>query len=255
VEPLAHGRGVAEVRHGQRALEPLPPLGQRPERVPGWPERADQPDLGREGAARGGPAQRRPQVVVVAQDNSPDTASRYSLDPMAGGRAGGRLASVLNEELTLTGLVAPQRLIVSQRAAATDGRVVVLDVRYRPGAARPPDHYHPEQEEQVEVLTGTLRARLHGRERALLPGDVLVVPARARHAVWNGGADGAHAVHQMLPARATETFLAQLATASAGPLGPVRAALLLLGYRRKFCLAPSAGALLRSAASWLSAIT
>jgi quercetin dioxygenase-like cupin family protein len=138
------------------------------------------------------------------------------------GRAGPRASSdaappgrhgVAPEELLLGGPLARQRLTVCQPAATTGGRLVVLDVRFPAASRRPPDHYHPHQEEQVELLAGTLRARLDGRARALLPGDVLLVPPGARHAVWNDGPVEARAIRRLHPALATEALLVDLAAA------------------------------------------
>jgi quercetin dioxygenase-like cupin family protein len=120
---------------------------------------------------------------------------------------------VASGELVLGGPLARQRLTVCQPAATTGGRLVVLDVRFPAASRRPPDHYHPHQEEQVELLAGTLRARLDGRARALLPGDVLLVPPGARHAVWNDGPVEARAIRRLHPALATEALLVDLAAA------------------------------------------
>lgn len=109
-----------------------------------------------------------------------------------------------------------------------------MDVRFPPRGRRPPDHRHPEQEEQVELLAGALRARLHGRERAMSPGDVLVVPPGAPHAVWNEGATEARAVRQLHPALGTEALVAELAQLEAGGRAAAwRLPLVLRAHRRE----------------------
>src|SRR5215210_3238643 len=46
------------------------------------------------------------------------------------------------------------------------------------------EHFHPEQEERFEVVTGTLRVRMNGREREVHAGERIVVPAGVPHAGW-----------------------------------------------------------------------
>jgi quercetin dioxygenase-like cupin family protein len=141
-------------------------------------------------------------------------------------------------ELVLGGPVGAQRLVVCQPAAATGGRLVVMDARFPPGSRRPPDHRHPEQEEQLELLAGALRARMDGRERALAPGDVLVVPPGARHAVWNEAPIEARAVRQLHPALGTEALLTDLAAAleRGGPTAAWRLLRVLRAHRRELRL-------------------
>jgi mannose-6-phosphate isomerase-like protein (cupin superfamily) len=114
-------------------------------------------------------------------------------------------------EMLLGGPFAGERIAVCQPAAVTGGRVVVVEVRFPPATRPPPDHFHPHQEEQLEVLVGALRARLDGRERTLVPGDVLLAPPGARHGVWNGGPVEARAIRRLHPALGTEALLADLA--------------------------------------------
>jgi hypothetical protein len=65
-----------------------------------------------------------------------------------------------------------------------DTDLLAMQVEYPAGASMPPDHSHPHQEERFEVLDGVLRVRLNGVLRALDRGEVLVIPAGTRHAMW-----------------------------------------------------------------------
>jgi quercetin dioxygenase-like cupin family protein len=137
-----------------------------------------------------------------------------------------------------------QRLVVRRTAAQTRGRLIEIEIFYPPGGRRPPDHLHPAQEELFEVLKGALRARLDGRVRVLAAGDVLVIPAGAPHALWNDGAEEAHAVWHTYPALRTEALLETLwalgragKTDRRGRPGLLQAAVLLRAYRRELRLA------------------
>ena len=140
--------------------------------------------------------------------------------------------------------VTGQRLIFRRTAAQTRGRLLELELVYPPGGFRPLDHLHPEQEATVEVLEGTLRARVEGRPRSIAAGDVLVLPAGARHAVWNPGPTEARAVWLTYPALASEALLETLwalgrlgRTDRRGLPGVLQVAVLLRAYSHEVQLA------------------
>ena len=140
--------------------------------------------------------------------------------------------------------VTGQRLIFRRTAAQTRGRLLEVELLYPPGGHRPPDHLHPEQEATLEVLGGTLLARVEGRPRSIAAGDVLVVQPGARHAVWNPGPTEARAVWLTYPALASEALLETLwalgqlgRTDRRGLPGVLQAAVLLRAYSREVQLA------------------
>ena len=140
--------------------------------------------------------------------------------------------------------VTGQRLIFRRTAAQTRGRLLEVELLYPPGGQRPPDHLHPEQETTLEVLEGTLRARVDGRSRSIAAGDVLVLQAGARHAVWNPGPADARAVWLTYPALASEVLLETLwalgqlgRTDRRGLPDVIQAAVLLRAYSREVQLA------------------
>src|SRR5919199_6364280 len=87
----------------------------------------------------------------------------------------------------LVNQVTGQRLVFRRTAAQTRGRLLEVELFYPPGGQRPRDHLHPQQELTVELLEGTLEARLDGRPRSLAAGDVLVLQAGGRPPVWEPG--------------------------------------------------------------------
>jgi quercetin dioxygenase-like cupin family protein len=152
--------------------------------------------------------------------------------------------AVLQPGRTLVNPSTGQSLVLRQSSAQTRGRLLELELGFGPGGSRPPDHLHPEQEELVEVVGGSLRARLGGREWVLSAGQVLVVPPGAAHALWNDGAGEARAVLHVYPALRTEPLLETLwalgragRTDRRGVPGLLQTAVLLRAYPRELRLA------------------
>lgn len=48
-------------------------------------------------------------------------------------------------------------------------------------------HYHPEAEELYFITAGTGRLRVGEDERAVAPGDCIVIPPGTEHKLWNTG--------------------------------------------------------------------
>ena len=93
--------------------------------------------------------------------------------------------------------------------APEDSSGGLLRIEYLARAVTPPpaDHVHPEQEERVEVVTGTVRCRVGGEERVLGPGEVLTLPPGVPHAVWNDDPSGSCSIGEFRPALDTLTML------------------------------------------------
>ena len=81
---------------------------------------------------------------------------------------------------------------------------------YEPGGAPPPKHFHPEQDEVFEVLSGTLRARVDDDERTLRAGDTIEIPRGAVHQFWNDGTEPARVIWQTRPAGRTLSWFETL---------------------------------------------
>lgn len=60
---------------------------------------------------------------------------------------------------------------------------------FAPPRANVSEHVHRFQEEQFEVVSGTLGVRVGGRELTLQPGQTAVGPPKIPHAWWNPSAD------------------------------------------------------------------
>jgi mannose-6-phosphate isomerase-like protein (cupin superfamily) len=115
-----------------------------------------------------------------------------------------------------------------------------LEASWSPGGSRPPAHLHPAQDEQFEVLAGSLTALVHGRQRALTAGERLEIPRGTPHTLWNSGGEEARVSWRTRPAgRTAEWFRAVDGLTGAGTRNPPlpEMAAVLVRYRDAFQLA------------------
>lgn len=102
--------------------------------------------------------------------------------------------------------VTREKIIIRKTARDTGGELFQGDLYLQPGAFVAAEHIHPLQEERFEVITGTLRGRVAGKEFASGPGESVVVPRGAPHVWWNAGDDELHALVDLRPALKIESF-------------------------------------------------
>ncbi len=145
---------------------------------------------------------------------------------------------------TLINPVTGFRLHFRKTAAETGGELLELEATYAPFSARPPEHYHPEQQEDFEILGGGVRACVAGMVRDLESGERLRIPAGVRHAMWNPRGEEARLVWQVRPALKTEALFEMLMYLAArgrvdrrGSPRLLDLALLSRHYRRELALA------------------
>src|SRR4051812_46370357 len=111
------------------------------------------------------------------------------------------------------------------------------------------EHFHPEQEERFEVVTGTLRMRLYDQEREVRAGERVVVRPGVPHAWWNASstesADVRIDLEPALESRAFFETLFQMVqdgyTKDGMPRNPVRLAVLADRYHREVQGVPAEG--------------
>src|SRR5207244_7635149 len=99
-----------------------------------------------------------------------------------------------------------QRLTFLETAADTEGRSLRAEVRLEPGGFVP-RHLHLRQDEQLEVLAGSVRFRTRGADRVLGPGASARVTRRHLHAVATAGPGEARFVIEVRPARHIEQLM------------------------------------------------
>jgi uncharacterized protein YndB with AHSA1/START domain/mannose-6-phosphate isomerase-like protein (cupin superfamily) len=125
------------------------------------------------------------------------------------------------------------RVELRRTAAETDGELVEFDVVGRARGFLAAEHVHTRQSEHYEVIEGSLRLVVDGREHRLGPGEEIETPAGAAHRQLPGD-DGEGRVRVTLrPAGNTEEFLRRLAALKYnrfGFPGPVAAAAIVRDF-------------------------
>lgn len=109
---------------------------------------------------------------------------------------------------TIDNPVTGERITFRRTARDTDGEAVEFDYRLPPGgfAIGRVDHVHPDQEERIDVRSGRLGVRIGGDEWTATPGTRFGIPPGVPHTVRNDGSEDVHAVIELRPALAIETF-------------------------------------------------
>ena len=92
------------------------------------------------------------------------------------------------------------RVIVLKSAEETAGEFFRCEYIARVVSTAPRDHIHTHQEERLEVVEGTVRCRVAGKEYVLERGRVMVIPAGTPHAVWNDDHRGSRSISEYRPA-------------------------------------------------------
>ena len=101
------------------------------------------------------------------------------------------------------------KMVIRRTAGQTAGELYEFDWYLHAGHPMDPPHYHPTQEEQFEVVAGTPKIMLNGKSITLRPGERLVVPAGAYHAIGNPATETVHVVTTFRPAMDIHTYFVQ----------------------------------------------
>ena len=95
--------------------------------------------------------------------------------------------------------------------ADTNGEVLEMEVTGQPRGFLTQSHVHDTQDERLEVVSGTMKLRMDGREHVLTAGQSIEVPAATPHTQLPVG-DGVGVVRiEVHPAGRTQPFLERLA--------------------------------------------
>lgn len=132
-----------------------------------------------------------------------------------------------------------ESLIFKTTSSDSGGQLLEMEGIFHTRSVRPPDHYHPHQEERFEVLKGAVWTRIDGKERVYQAGESFVVPPGTRHAMTNTSTeDEARILWRITPALKTEVFFETLfglardgKTNKHGVPNLLQAALLMQDYR------------------------
>ena len=102
------------------------------------------------------------------------------------------------------------RFVVREGSEDTGGERLVGDLYIRPGGAVAAKHVHSYITERFEVLAGTVRFHVDGREEVASPGQRVEVPPGVVHDWWNVGSDDAHVLVDIRPAERFELMIENL---------------------------------------------
>jgi len=85
-------------------------------------------------------------------------------------------------------------------AADTNGELLRIDMRVRPGGFASGEHVHPHQEERFQIERGQITLRIGGVERQCAAGDQVTIPPGTPHVWWNSGGDELRVLVEFRPA-------------------------------------------------------
>ena len=102
--------------------------------------------------------------------------------------------------------VTGERIVVLKTARDTGGEMFQMELTLRPGGFVASEHIHPKQDERFEVISGSLRGHIAGKEWTAGPGETAVVQAGTPHVWWNAGDDELRVLVDFRPALRTEVF-------------------------------------------------
>ena len=103
------------------------------------------------------------------------------------------------------------RLEFLQTGEETAGELLEMEITGRPRGFLAQRHVHPEQVERIEVISGTVKVGMQGREHIVTAGHAIEVPPGTPHTQAPVG-DGPGQVRiQVRPAGRTEAFMARVA--------------------------------------------
>jgi quercetin dioxygenase-like cupin family protein len=102
------------------------------------------------------------------------------------------------------------RFVVREGSVDTDGKRLVGDLYVRPGGRVAGRHTHAYITERFEVLAGSVRFHIDGREELARPGEPVEVRPGVVHDWWNVGDAQAHVRVDIRPAERFELMIENL---------------------------------------------
>jgi quercetin dioxygenase-like cupin family protein len=102
------------------------------------------------------------------------------------------------------------RFVVREGSEDTGGERLAGDLYIRPGGAVAGKHVHSYITERFEVVSGTVRIHVDGRDEIARAGEVVEVRPGVVHDWWNVGDDEAHVRLEIRPAERFELMIQNL---------------------------------------------
>ena len=103
--------------------------------------------------------------------------------------------------------VTGERLVFRKTSRETGGQAVVFETFVQPNGFVAAAHVHPKQDEQFEILHGSVGFKIDGKNIVAGPGQRIRVPAGTPHRFWNAGEEEAHFVCEVQPALQFEQLI------------------------------------------------
>jgi quercetin dioxygenase-like cupin family protein len=100
--------------------------------------------------------------------------------------------------------------VIRRSAAETGGERVELEITLPPDASGPPPHFHPRQEEQWQVLGGTLDVQVDGNWATLREGESASIPAGRVHTLRNRTNENVRVLDVHIPALDFQDYMEDL---------------------------------------------
>ena len=102
------------------------------------------------------------------------------------------------------------RVVVREGSEDTGGERLVADLYIQPGGAVAGKHVHSYITERFEVIAGTVRFHVDGRDEVASPGQQVEVLPGVVHDWWNVGEEEAHVLVDIRPAERFELMIQNL---------------------------------------------
>jgi len=99
-----------------------------------------------------------------------------------------------------------ERIRFLKTAPETNGALVQYESWLVPGGSVGVPHVHPIQESQFTVVSGNASFSIDGERFELGPGQMLIVPARTPHSLWNASHVEAHLIVEFRPGLLKQEF-------------------------------------------------
>ncbi len=93
-----------------------------------------------------------------------------------------------------------ERFVFRKTAAETNEDLLEMDFFVRGSGFAPRYHIHERVAERFEVVSGTLKLRVNGKEITLGPGESAVAEGGSKHTFWVEGDEMTHFVAEIRPA-------------------------------------------------------
>jgi quercetin dioxygenase-like cupin family protein len=100
-----------------------------------------------------------------------------------------------------------QRIKFLQTTEDTKGAFLEMVSTFETRSCEPLSHYHPYQEEFIEIVSGEISVRVNDEIEVLGPGHQLYIAKNTNHSMWNSSDKPATIRWKVVPALETERFL------------------------------------------------